>query len=175
MDLSAQRSGCGSPGRALLDSPKSRTARTFTRGGGAFGGIHICRPQFIVLVDPTQNPRMEIIYRYASKKEGFYAVTVNPAFFFRLATRRYITHLSLHNYTDTGKVGGFYVELHKSQVAILVCRRRAISRNLASSFSCISVILYTVKFTPTPLLCLLFVAFPSYLECRADVIYGSPL
>ena len=41
-------------------------------------------------------------------------------------------------YRYAGKAGGVYAEPRKSRVAILVCRRRAISRNLASSFSCIS-------------------------------------
>ena len=42
-------------------------------------------------------------------------------------------------YRYAGKDGGVYAEPRKSRVAILVCRRCAISRNLASSFSCISV------------------------------------
>ena len=42
-------------------------------------------------------------------------------------------------YRYARKVGGVYAEQRKSRVAIRVCRRHAISRNLASSISCISV------------------------------------
>ena len=42
-------------------------------------------------------------------------------------------------YRYAGKVGGVYAEPSESRVAILVCRRHAISRNSGSSFSCISV------------------------------------
>ena len=45
--------------------------------------------------------------------------------------------LLLYRYAEKG--GGVYAKPRKSTVAILVCRRRASSRNLAFRFSCISV------------------------------------
>ena len=50
-------------------------------------------------------------------------------------------------YTYGIYVGGFYAEPRKSRVAILLCRRRAISRNLAFAFafSCISVVCHQIR------------------------------